>query len=316
MNKFVSKMYPYFGWFFLVYYFFQLLYVMACSYDIDVVDAVLGPIDYLVDALLFSIAYVLGLISDVIFDDNLILNAKYTTLGDANATDIQTLIFSIEERMELIADKLEIFQDIVHSPEFIANLQSHGNVAVVKFSFITFLIDSSMPRWFYLEMLEHTIVNSFYATIYSMSDIYVTNWFWRMFNNGTTPFAKLILTYFDLYLEIYHMDLVSLIDFCQNLQRSPVMSVKEMTVNLEFFRIIYEGHLRILMAHAPTGPIMIDSSETQFLVHYKTVEANLAGWLEVVNDFILDYKDTIEIPNKSFLFWLRQKHKQVHPQLC
>lgn len=119
---------------------------MACCYDIDVLNAVLGPIDYLVDALLWSIAFVLGIISDIIFDDNLILNAKYTTLGDANATDIQTLIFSIEERMELIAEKLEIFQDIVHSPEFIANLQSHGNVAVVKFSFITFLIDSSMPR--------------------------------------------------------------------------------------------------------------------------------------------------------------------------
>ena len=46
--------------------------------------------------------------------------------------------------MELISDKLIILQDIVHSPEFIVNLQSHGDIVVRKFSVITFLIDSTL----------------------------------------------------------------------------------------------------------------------------------------------------------------------------
>lgn len=146
LNKYLFKIYPYLGWIFFFCYFFHLLFIMFYVHEIKLLNLVLGPIDYLVDALLYTISFILGIISDIVFDDNLILNAKYTTLGDANATDIQTLIFSIEEQMQLISDNLVTFHDIIHSPEFIANLQTHGNATVAKFSVITFLIESTLSR--------------------------------------------------------------------------------------------------------------------------------------------------------------------------
>lgn len=316
MNKFVSKIFPYLFWFILLLYFSQLFYFMVGCHLTLFLYSLLGPIDYIVYALYDGTAIVLGWISDIIFDDNLILNEKYTTLGDANATDIQALIFEIEEYMELISDKLIILQDIVHSPEFIVNLQSHGDIVVRKFSVITFLIDSTLHAWTYLEMLEHTFVNSFYTMIYSMSDIYVTNHFWRIFNDKLSPFVKLILGYFLVYLQTYLMDLTEMIQFCEKIQASPIMSVKDMTVNLEYFRIIFESHKNILVSsrhiYGDYGNLFtLDLRK----LPYTAVEPYFYDWLHQINKMVTVYKDFIEVPDKSFLYWLRKTHKEAHPQL-
>lgn len=309
------KIFPYFFGICWFYSFFLLWYFMIDYQAIIFVYAFFWPIFDIVDAMLYVVCYFLGVISDLLFDDNLVLNAKFTTEGDANATEVQALIFKIEDLMGNISFQFDIFQEIIQSTEFLTNLSTYSDITIAKFSILIYLIDSSLSLWIKFEMLEHTIVNHFYSLIYSMSDIYVTNHFWRMFNICLTPLIKHIFLHFQVFLEVYLTSLVELNEFLSNLQRGAI-SPLDAKVSLEHFRIIFEQHRTILMSAGDLPKQRFFLSEWNMIdVVYADAVNDLEGWLHRVDTAILNYQQYIETPNKSFLWWLRTTHKKAHPQL-
>lgn len=235
---------------------------------------------------------ILGFISDLIFDDNLIDNKRLATLGDDELTKVHDALVASHSAMFQIRWNFAALMEIIYSSEFKYQLNFYYNEEIFKkFNIFWSFFYLHIGVINHLDILLGSLSNDFYLFLYQLGEMYVPNWWWRRIIYQLVPLTLDDMNLFASHLIALNDHLMNFITFCENIQNGVYMSPDEAMV--DFANLIKELKQDLTYFRSTTFVRDIVRCDELYII----------------------YKARMGIRNTSFLYWLRATHKKAHPYL-